>query len=86
MATLELLPVISRSLSTNAYLVLLALCTLLFSRWLSARRLNLPPGPKPDPFIGNLRQISLDCQEQRFTEWGTIFGTVFASRRSPLRV
>lgn len=59
-----------------ACLVLLCICTLLFSRWIASRRLNPPPGPRPDPFIGNLRQIPFNKQELRFTEWGSIFGTV----------
>ncbi|KAH9039121.1 cytochrome P450 [Lactarius pseudohatsudake] len=60
----------------NASLVALGICTWLFSRWISARRLNLPPGPNPDPFIGNLRQMSFDSQELRFTEWRALFGDV----------
>jgi hypothetical protein len=58
----------------NASLVALAICTWLFSRWISARRLKLPPGPRPDPFLGNIRQLSFDYQELRFTEWGALFG------------
>lgn len=58
----------------NASLVALAICTWLFSRWISARRLKLPPGPRPDPFLGNIRQLSFDYQELRFTEWGAAFG------------
>jgi len=81
MATLQLLRVIPSGLSTNAYLVILGVCALLFSRWISARRLNLPPGPRPDPFIGNLRHVSFSKQELRFTEWGSTFGTVLACRR-----
>lgn len=60
----------------NASLVALAICTWLFSRWISARRLKLPPGPRPDPFLGNIRQLSFDYQELRFTEWGALFGDV----------
>ena len=83
MFTLQHLRVISGSLSTNVFLVVLGICTLLFSRWISTRRLNLPPGPRPDPFIGNLRQISLNRQELCFTEWGSIFGTVVAYAAFP---
>jgi hypothetical protein len=84
MATLQHLRVISTSLSTSACLVILGICTLLFSRWIASRRLNLPPGPRPDLFIGNLRQIPLKKQELRFTEWGSIFGTVVAYRCVPV--
>ncbi|KAI9509896.1 cytochrome P450 [Russula earlei] len=80
MTTLELLPALSPPLSVNACLLFLGVCTLFFFRWISARRLdrrlNLPPGPAPDPFIGNLRQMSLSNQELRFTEWASIFGPV----------
>jgi hypothetical protein len=76
MATLQHLPVISVGLSTNLCLVILAVCTFLFSRWISARRLNLPPGPTSVPFIGNLHQISFHNQELCFAQWGRIFGTV----------
>jgi hypothetical protein len=82
MATLQHLPVISTGLSTNAYLVILGVCTFLFSGWISARRLNLPPGPTSVPFIGNLHQISFHTQELCFAEWGRIFGTVVSRRRS----
>ena len=77
MATLETPRIISGGLSTNACLIILGICTWLFSRWVSPRRFNLPPGPKPDPFLGNLRQISFNSQELCFTEWGNTFGTVF---------
>jgi len=81
MVTLQHLYVISGSL---ACLVILGICTLLFSRWIASRRLNPPPGPRPDPFIGNLRQIPFNKQELRFTEWGSIFGTVVAYRCVPV--
>ncbi|KAJ8508820.1 hypothetical protein ONZ45_g8943 [Pleurotus djamor] len=37
---------------------------------------HYPPGPKSDPFIGNLRQIPLEHQEKTFAEWGTRYGDV----------
>ncbi|KAH9986195.1 cytochrome P450 [Russula compacta] len=58
-------------------IVIFGICTsLLLSRWTSTRHLKLPPGPRPDPFIGNLRQMSLNNQEICFAEWGRIFGDV----------
>lgn len=74
MATLDPSLVVKPVPFVNASLVALGICIWLFSRWISARRLKLPPGPRPDPFIGNIRQLSFDNQEVRFAEWGAAFG------------
>lgn len=74
MATLDPSLVVAPFPFVNASLVALGIFTWLFSRWISARRLKLPPGPRPDPFLGNIRQLSFDNQELRFAEWGAVFG------------
>ena len=74
MATLDSPLVLTPVPLVNASLVALGIFTWLFSRWISARRLKLPPGPRPDPFLGNIRQLSFDYQELRFAEWGAVFG------------
>ncbi|KDQ08521.1 hypothetical protein BOTBODRAFT_191667 [Botryobasidium botryosum FD-172 SS1] len=38
------------------------------------RKLPLPPGPKPDPLIGNVRHMPLDLPWVRFAEWRKIYG------------
>ncbi|KAI0298977.1 cytochrome P450 monooxygenase [Multifurca ochricompacta] len=76
MLTLEPFRLHLRACSLNECLLILVVFTLLFFRWFPTRRLKLPPGPRPDPFIGNLRHMSLKKQELRFTEWGRIFGDV----------
>ncbi|KAI0313058.1 hypothetical protein OF83DRAFT_1176031 [Amylostereum chailletii] len=50
------------------------------SRWTTERRQRLPPGPPPDPFLGNIRQMSFDNQEQRFVEWDAAYGDVMHAR------
>ncbi|EGO28626.1 hypothetical protein SERLADRAFT_413459 [Serpula lacrymans var. lacrymans S7.9] len=42
----------------------------------SSRRYKLPPGPRPDPIIGNLRQFPKGNQPEVFSEWGKEFGDV----------
>jgi hypothetical protein len=55
-------------------LVTLVVVTWVLSRRLTRRRLRLPPGPKPDPFIGNTRQMSFDHQPETFMLWGKTYG------------
>ncbi|EGO28627.1 hypothetical protein SERLADRAFT_406107 [Serpula lacrymans var. lacrymans S7.9] len=41
-----------------------------------SRRYKLPPGPRPDPIIGNLRQFPKGNQPEVFREWGKEFGDI----------
>jgi hypothetical protein len=61
-------------MALSIFLVTLVVVTLALSRRLMRRRLRLPPGPEPDPFIGNLRQMSFDHQPETFTLWGKTYG------------
>ena len=38
------------------------------------RHSQFPPGPSPDPVIGNLRQMGSGNLEHVFTEWGKEYG------------
>ncbi|KDQ13973.1 hypothetical protein BOTBODRAFT_356488 [Botryobasidium botryosum FD-172 SS1] len=42
--------------------------------------LPLPPGPKPEPIIGNLRQIPLQGAESKYTEWSHQYGDLLHLR------
>lgn len=47
------------------------------STWLFTRRsrhTSYPPGPSPDPVIGNLRQMGTGSLEYVFHEWGKEYG------------
>ena len=59
--------------------IVLAVVIVVKTRWLTGRRLRLPPGPKPDPFIGNLRQMPFDNQEETFILWGKTYGAIYPS-------
>ncbi|KAA1466823.1 cytochrome P450 [Dentipellis sp. KUC8613] len=65
----------------DMYFILPAVAVLLVFRWLTRRRLNFPPGPRPDPIIGNLRQMTFDgTQEEMFAEWRKTYGDVIHAR------
>ncbi|KDQ09701.1 hypothetical protein BOTBODRAFT_190906 [Botryobasidium botryosum FD-172 SS1] len=38
------------------------------------RGLPLPPDPKPDPIIGNIRQMPIELPWVRFAEWKELYG------------
>lgn len=38
------------------------------------KTLPLPPGPRPDPIIGNLRHIPRENPHETFSEWGERYG------------
>ena len=59
--------------------IVLAVVIVMKTRWLTGRKLRLPPGPKPEPIIGNLRQMSFDNQEETFIRWGKTYGAIYPS-------
>lgn len=53
---------------------------------------QLPPGPKPLPLLGNVHQLPMAYQEKTFAEWAKVYGTLCsivdrekAAYLSPLR-
>jgi len=45
-----------------------------FSKWRSSQSLPYPPGPPPDPIIGNARAMASDELERVFAAWGKKYG------------
>jgi len=43
-------------------------------RYFISSRPHFPPGPRPDPIIGNLRHIPLERSERVFAEWSNTYG------------
>lgn len=44
------------------------------SKWKGSKSLPYPPGPPPDPIIGNARAMVSDELERVFTAWGKKYG------------
>jgi len=47
-----------------------------FSKWRGSQSLPYPPGPPPDPIIGNARAMASDKLERVFAAWGKKYGTL----------
>lgn len=59
-----------------ASLILGLICTTSYLRW-RKRVASYPPGPPPDPVLGNARQlVKIENQERAFAEWERTYGDV----------
>ena len=53
------------------------------SKWKGSQSLPYPPGPPPDPIIGNARAMTSDDLERVFAAWGKKYGALFLSDIQP---
>ncbi|KAH9917083.1 cytochrome P450 monooxygenase [Fomitopsis serialis] len=49
-------------------------CVLLYARF--TRASDLPPGPRPLPFIGNIHQVPIDDAERTYAKWSSQYGDI----------
>ncbi|TFY65416.1 hypothetical protein EVG20_g5603 [Dentipellis fragilis] len=64
-------------MQTDIIIISILTSTFLAYRWITKKRLNLPPGPPPEPFIGNVRQLaSVERHEMEFEAWGKTYGDI----------
>lgn len=65
------------SMDFPAPLLFAAVSGVAISTWFlnrQSRQLAFPPGPAPDPLIGNLRQMGSGNLEVLFDKWGKEYG------------
>jgi hypothetical protein len=60
--------------NSNAYLALGAVGLTLLLLKSTRRSVNLPPGPKPFPILGNIRDFALKEMWIPATQWAAEFG------------
>jgi len=57
-----------------ASLILGSACIVSYLRW-RRRVASYPPGPPPDPILGNIRQlVKINNQERTFANWERLYG------------
>ena len=65
--------------TTWACSALLGAFTYLLWRYICRPSLNLPPGPKRLPILGNIHQITEEYQEVTFAQWAQQYGIALPS-------
>ncbi|XP_077306135.1 cytochrome P450 2K1-like [Lithobates pipiens] len=73
-------------LSRTDLLLYFTACIILFFYWISASKKsngNMPPGPKPLPFIGNLNLVDLKKPHESLMELSEKYGEVFTIHFGP---
>ena len=74
-STMPSLPLLDLSTITIS-LAVAVLCLVAFTKWRGSQSLPYPPGPPPDPIIGNIRAMASGDLEHVFASWGKKYGPV----------
>lgn len=67
----------SFSLLALSFLCIAAITFSLWIRRIKRARLQLPPGPPSDPFLGHFRIMPTQAQGDTFHEWAKTYGAFF---------
>jgi hypothetical protein len=59
-------------------MILIAICIIYYLYKLYIRPSNLPPGPFPLPFIGNIHQVDINSPHKTINEWGKKYGGIYS--------